>query len=672
MTRKVDSLVPPANTHWRAACGLAVLAATCYPPPVYSDSELFEKTIEELGQLRVTSVSRRSEPLGQSSGSIYLITAEDIRRSGFSSIPEVLRLAPGVEVARENAHSWTVSVRGFNNDLSNKLLVLIDGRSVYSPLYAGVFWDAQDTLLQDIERIEVVSGPGGTLWGANAVNGVINIITRSAEETQGSLVELGAGDEEQATVGIRHGWSIAEDIAARAYLKYSEHDASRTALGAEGVDDGRTVRSGFRVDWEHGDRTRVTLQGDVYGSELGTLVRDDFTLGTLPGPDTPGDVDISGHNLLGRWEHQLENDATLQVQTYYDHTSRDIPGVVKERRDTLDIDLQHQLRLANRHHIVWGAVFRVTSDALDNTLLASFVPDERTDTTWGVFFQDEIALLDDQLFLTVGSKLEKNDYTDFEVQPNLRASWAISEDQLLWAAISRAVRVPSRLDTDLEFTIPSNAPGPFPFYLTVIGNDSFRSEELIASELGYRVGPAQNLSLDLSVFYNQYDHLETLEVGDVIMVGDPPAYLIQPATLGNGMEGDTYGGSLVANWQPMAAWRLQFQYAYLDFDLELKSGSTDTGALSTAGRSPGHQAAIHSFLQLPHDFNLYTGIRYTDELTSFDIRRRTAVDISLGWRPIEVLRVSFTVRNLNHETHLEYGGGNLIERSAYLRAVWTF
>ena len=298
--------------------------------PAHAAADLFERTIEELGELRVVTASRRSEPLREAASSIYVITAEDIRRSGLSTIPEILRLAPGVEVARNGAHSWTISIRGFNSGLSNKLLVLIDGRSVYSPLYAGVFWDAQDTLLQDIERIEVISGPGGTLWGANAVNGVINIITRPASGTKGSLVELGTGDEQQLSLGFRHGFTLSGDMSARAYLKYTDRDASRLLSGEDGVDDVGMTQAGFRMDWDRDASTTMTLQ-------------------------------------------------------------------------------------------------------MDNTLFASFILDERTDRTFSLFFQDQISLWGDRAFVTLGTKLEKNDYTDFEIQPNIRAAWNVADNHTLWA-----------------------------------------------------------------------------------------------------------------------------------------------------------------------------------------------------------------------------------------------
>ncbi|MEX2124184.1 MAG: TonB-dependent receptor [Woeseia sp.] len=649
------------------------LLVPIYPSGVYAALDLFERSIEELGELRVTSVSRKSEPVWTASSSIFVITAEDIRRSGFTSIPEILRLAPGVEVARNGAHSWTISIRGFNSDLSNKLLVLIDGRSTYSPLFAGVFWDAQDTLLQDIERIEVISGPGGTLWGANAVNGVINIITRTAWQTQGSLAELGAGNEHQGAVGLRHGWQVTENIAARAYLKHSDHDASESPTGGDGFDAWRRTQGGFRMDWERARDERITLQGDVYDAELSDLLRGDFTLGTLPGPDMPGQVDISGLNLLARWERQLTDESNIQLQAFFDHTTRDIPGSFNEKRDTLDIDFQHQMTAGTRHNIVWGAGFRSTSDHLDNTLFATFTPDERTDQTFSLFFQDEISLWANSAFLTLGVKLEHNDYTDYEFQPNVRLTWPVDDRQTLWAAVSRAVRIPARLNTDLRLTAPVSVPAlGVPLYVNVFGREDYQSEEVIAAELGYRVQFDDNLSLDLALYHNDYNNLQTQEQQSFAPVGDPLEYFLLSATLDNLMEGESYGGTLVANWQPTAIWRLQFQYAYIDFDLQLKPGSQNDDALSIAGNSPHNQFAVHSYLELPHDLDFYTGIRYVDRLPSMGVPSRTAVDLSLGWRPRERLRTSLTVRNLNDDTHLEFGGGNLIERSVYFMATWTF
>ena len=634
-------------------------------------ADLFERSIEELGQLRVVSVSRRGQPVREAPSAIHVITDEDIRRSGYTTLPEILRLAPGVEVVRNGSHSWTISIRGFNSDLSNKLLVLIDGRSVYSPLFAGVFWDAQDTLISDISRIEVISGPGSTLWGTNAVNGVINIITRNARDTRGLLVDAGAGDEQRALAAVRYGWDVNDDVAARAWVKYADRDAAVLADGGDAFDEWWTARAGFRVDWTMSDTEQFKIQGDVYDAELSDLLRGDFTLGTLPGPDTPGDVDISGYNLLARWLRETEDGGRLRLQAYWDNTDRDIPGSFNERRDTFDLDFQHELRLAD-HQVVWGAGYRWTSDDLDNTLFASFVPEERTDDTFRLFVQDAMGLWSDALLLTLGIELNHNDYTGFEWQPTVRLTWPIDDSHTAWAAVTRAIRIPARLDADLELTAPFDIGIGIPLYANIVGSDEFDSEELIAKELGYRVLVADSLSLDVAVFHNDYDRLQTQEVGTPFVVGDPPEYLIIPGTLANGMEGENWGGTVVANWQALPDWRLQFQYAYLDFDLRLEAGSLDENRLSVAGNSPRHQAAVYSFLELPADFELFAGVRYVDELPAQGVPDRVAADVSVGWRVTEDWRLSLTVRDLNDDTHREFGGDSrLIERSAYLRATWT-
>jgi iron complex outermembrane receptor protein len=654
-----------------------LLIAAAAPPTAAGaatqPSDLFELSIEELGELRVTSVSRRDEPLRDAPSSIYVITSEEIRRSGLNSLPEILRLAPGVEVARNGSHSWTISIRGFNSDLSNKLLVLIDGRSVYSPLFAGVFWDAQDTMVQDIERIEVISGPGGTLWGANAVNGVINVITRSSLDTQGALVDAGAGNELAGFAGLRYGWQMTDDIAARAYVKYLDQDASQMPSGQDGVDDWHFLQGGFRTDWEQSESDRITVQGDVYDASLSDLLRGDFTLGTLPGPDTPGTVDVGGFNLLARWNRDLESGGQMQLQSYFDHTSRDIPGSFNESRDTLDLYFQHDMDAGERHRVTWGAGFRVTSDELDNTLFASFIPDERTDKTVSLFVQDDIGFRGDSVVLTLGAKVEHNDYTDYEFQPNVRLLWRIDDRQSLWSAVSRAVRIPARLNTDLHLVAPFALPGTdIPLYFNAVGNPDFDSEDLVATELGYRVQVHERLSLDLALYRHDYDHLQTQEAGDLILVGTPLEYLVIPATLANNMEGKSYGGTVVATWQALPDWRLQFQYAYLDLDLQLKGGSNDTGALGVAGNSPRHQAAVHSYLELPRDIDFYTRISFVDELPNQAIPDRTSIDASVGWRPVETLRLALTVQSLNDKEHVEFGGGSVIERSAWLNATWTF
>jgi iron complex outermembrane receptor protein len=657
---------------------LLVIATLCAGPAAAepAGAELLDLSIEQLADLEITSVSRVAESLRNSPAAVFVITAEDIRRSGVTSIPEALRLAPGVEVARRSAYEWSVSIRGFNSDLANKLLVLVDGRSVYSPLFAGVFWDVQDTLLEDVERIEIVSGPGGTLWGANAVNGVINIITREANDTQGGYGEILGGNEDRVIGGFRYGGRIGEAVAARAYLKYVERETSLSSDGGQAIDGTRMSRAGFRLDWDARDDDSFSVNGEAYAGETDGLFADEFTIGTLPSGSFRDAVDISGANVLGRWQRRLGAASELSLQAYLDHTRRDIPNTYDERRDTLDLEFQHRIPLGTRHDVLWGLNYRDTRDRIENTLFATFDPPSRDFLQYGVFVQDRIAVAPDRLYLTIGTKVGHNDFTGVEHQPNIRLAWHPDNRQTLWSAVSRGVRIPSRLDQDLVLTVPAAAPGiPLPFYFIVTGNDDFQAEEMVAYEAGYRIQHGDDLSLDVSLFHNEYDGLQTNEPDEPILVFVPPLpHVIVPSHLDNNMRGTSYGGAIVMNWQPMSRWRLRAQYAYLDLDLDTTPASADVTSPALAGNSPEHQAAVHSFLDLPHDTVFYTGVRYVDELPNQLVDAYVAVDVNLGWRFRPNAEVSVAVQNLTDDTHPEFEGGtgSLIERSAYLKLHWSF
>jgi iron complex outermembrane recepter protein len=650
---------------------LAGTRAGAEPDP----SDLLDLSIEELASLEVTSASRIAESLRDAPASIFVITADEIRRSGVTSIPEALRLAPGVEVARRSAYEWSVSIRGFNSDLANKLLVLIDGRSVYSPLYAGVFWDVQDTLLEDIERIEIVSGPGGTLWGANAVNGVINIITRGAGETQGGYGELLGGNEDELIAGFRYGGTIGDGVAARAYVKHVERDSSMARTGQDAVDGMRMSRAGFRLDWDAADSDRFTVVGDLHAGETDGMFSDLFTIGTLPTGTFRDVVDLSGANLLGRWERHLEERGELQLQAIYERTERDIPNTYDETRDTVDLDFQHHLPVGTRQDLLWGLTYRETRDDIGTTLFANFVPARRSFKQYGVFVQDRVALVPDSLYLTVGTKLSDNDYSGFENQPSVRLAWHPDGRQTVWTAVSRAVRIPARLDEDLVLTIPFELPGlPIPVYFVANGTADIASEELVAYEAGWRFQQSEALSFDVAVFHNDYDKLQTNEPDDPVFVLVPPTpHIIVPSHLDSNMRGESVGGTFVANWQPVTRWRTRFQYSYLDLELGITPGSLAVDSPNIEGNSPRHQAAIHSFLDLPHDLSLYAGVRYVDDLPNQSIDAYTAVDANLSWRVRPNLEATLAVQNLTDDSHPEFiAAGNLIERSAYLRLDWFF
>jgi iron complex outermembrane recepter protein len=647
------------------------LALAGAQPALAAAIDLLDLSIEELADLRVTSVSRVEERSSDAPAAVFVITRDELRRSGVTTIAEALRLAPGVEVARRNAHAWSITIRGFNSDLANKLLVLIDGRSIYSPLYAGVFWDVQDTLLEDIERIEVIAGPGGTLWGANAVNGVINIITRPATDTAGAFVEAGAGNEEEGFAGLRYGTTFGNGVAARGYVKASDRDSLKNADGSDGVDESRFAQSGLRMDWGADGADRWTVQGDFYQGEEAGVFQTDFTLGTLPAGTRVDETSLSGGNVLMRWEHALDGGSQFSLQSYYDRTRRDIPQIYNERRATLDLDFQHHLRAVGSHDLLWGAGFRSTQDEIDNTLFATFTPAERRDETTSAFLQDKIAVKGEQMFLTLGSKFEHNDYTGFEAQPSARFSWMIDDRRSIWSAISRAVRIPARLDSDLRLLVPVGRV-VIPLYVSADGNLDYDSEELTAYEAGYRVRPTDRLSFDLTLFHHDYDQLQTVEPQAAIVVLTPVPYAVLPHRIENRLEGTSIGGTLVATWQPTDKWRLRAQYTRLNFDLEHEPGSLDTSRIGEQGNSPENQAGVYSFLNLSKQLELYTGVRYVDELPNLRVDSYLAVNAGLTWSPTETLSTSLSVENLNDAQHVEFGAGKLIERSAYFRVRWTF
>ena len=443
-------------------------------------------SLEELSNLVVTSVSRRPQSLAEAASAIQVITGEEIRRSGATSIPEALRLASNLQVGQLNGNNWAISARGFNSTVANKLLVMIDGRTIYSPLFAGTFWEAQDVPLYDVDRIEVISGPGGTLWGANAVNGVINIVTRSASETQGLLVRAGGGNELREDGAIRYG-GTAGSTSYRVYAQYAGRDAADLPSGADIGDGSNVGQAGFRLDWASGDGDVLTVQGDANEVHTDNPFTDDST--------------SRSQNILARWRRQFSATSELQVQAYYDRALRRVPSSYGDDLQTFDIELQHRFQAGSRHNIVWGLTYRAEHDDFDNVVYA-LDPPHRTLHRPGGFFQDEIALLPDSLHLTVGTKVEDNEYTGAEWQPSVRLAWSFNEDSLLWGAVSRAVRTPSRIDRDL-----ANRTRP-PF---TAGNPDFESEKLIAYELGLRTQPSRPLSLSLATYYNDYDDLRSFE-----------------------------------------------------------------------------------------------------------------------------------------------------------------
>ncbi len=443
-------------------------------------------SLDELSDMEITSVSKRAEKASEAPAAVYVLTDEDIHHSGATTIPELLRMVPGLSVAQAGSHQWAISSRGFNDQFSNKLLVLIDGRTVYTPLFSGVYWDVQDTVLEDIDRIEVIRGPGATLWGANAVNGVINIITKHTKDTKGGYFSSAVGNHERGIVSGRYGAGVGDNLNYRAYASSKSFDEVRGIAGGGARDEWHKEQAGFRTDWDHSDVDNLTVQGDIYhGREDSWLDLPSFTAPFTQ--DFFDDSDLGGANILARWKHSVEEGSDLTFQTYFDHTYRD-DFYLEQRINTFDLDLQHVLAVSERNQLIWGAGYRLVDDNLRGTEYLNYDPKSRAANLWSAFIQNEFALVPDQLLFTIGSKFEHNDYTGFEWQPSTRLALLIDEHHTLWGSISRAVRTPNRTMEDVAFTVAA-APGAPPRLLKLVGNDDVDSEELIAYEAGYRVQP---------------------------------------------------------------------------------------------------------------------------------------------------------------------------------------
>jgi len=629
----------PAVSVWLLALATTIV---CIGEPSHAATDpsgLAELSLEELMNIEVSSVSKKTERLSDAAAAIFVITREDIRRSGYTSIPEILRLAPNLQVARVDSSQYAITARGFNSTTANKLLVLIDGRTVYTPLFSGVFWDVQDTLIEDIERIEVVSGPGGTLWGSNAVNGVINIITRHSRDTKGALVSLGDGTEERGA-GVRYGAKLGEDATLRVYGKGFHRDNTVKGNGMDVQDAWKKGQVGFRTDWSRGSDA-LTLQGDGY---TGTIAQ------------TGDNKSISGANLLGRWNRTLQGGSALQVQGYFDRTRRVYPGTFGERLDTYDIEAQHRFQVGARHEITWGGGYRLMHDATTNSAALAFLPTVRVLTLANGFLQDSITLRE-RLKLTLGVKLERNSYTGVEVLPNARLAWKFRDDALLWSAVSRVVRTPSRLDRDLF------APGQAPFLLA--GGPNFKSEKLTAYEIGYRAQPTPSASFSVSTFYNVYDDLRSIEPG-------PGGTL--PFLISNEMEGHTYGVETWGNYRVSDWWRLSAGYNYLKKNLGFKAGSLDRN-VAAAGNDPEHQFSARSAMNLAHNLEWDVGLRVIDELPSPHVSSYVALDTRLGWTFMKGVELSLIGYNLLDHDHPEFGAAatrSELARAFYAKIVWSY
>ena len=640
-------------------------------------------SIEELLQTRITSASKKSEQLFNVAAAVTVITQEDIQRSGAQNIPEALRMVPGVQVAQLDGSRYAISSRGFNEYFANKLLVLIDGRSVYTPLFSGVYWNAQDTLLEDIDRIEVIRGPGATVWGANAVNGVINIITKNSADTQGTLLTVMAGDYIKPEVSARYGGRADDKTTYRVFAKGFKRDDFETEEGDDAHDAWESLRGGFRIDRQHTAKDTFSLQGEVYDNEAD--VSSELANINSPGRTvTHGTEDYNGGHLLATWNHRYTENSDIDLQLYWDHTYRD-QVVATEERDTIDLEFKHHWDPAGAHDIVWGLGYRWTEDDIDDTFYVSFDPDSKSDDLYSAFLQDDITLIDDTLWLTLGSKFEHNDYSGFEIQPSARVRYKPNERQTLWGAVSRAVRTPSRSEHDFRAYIENDTvtianpyyhpifnPSPtldIPVNGFLNGTDDFDSEELIAYELGYRWQASDTLTFDLALFYNVYDDLRTIDETVTLDLTALPA--TADTYIDNGLEGETYGFEIQSTWQVTDTWKLTGAYSWIDFDLEYKDPALRGDNISDEDLTPRQQLQIRSYLDLPHNLALDSELYFVDELEDRDIDAYWRFDLQLSWQARENMRVTAGVENLFDSGHQEFPARNDILPSEIPRQFWV-
>ncbi|MES2695270.1 MAG: TonB-dependent receptor [Verrucomicrobiota bacterium] len=631
--------------------GAALIASTSPGQPAGAPAALseFKKlSLEELLDVKVTSVSRRAENASRAAAAVEVVTAEQIERTGAASLQDALRLATGVQVSGFGGHSYAISSRGFTSLAANKLQVMQDGRSLYSPLFSGVFWDAYAAMLEDIDRVEVIRGPGATMWGANAVNGVVNIISKDASATQGTLVSAGGGSEERAFGAVRYGGKTGQNTHYRVYGRFHNRDGAALPSGADSFATPSEQQAGFRVDSRSQAGTHLTVQGDYFENEIEATAAQDSS-----------NRDI---NLLGRWTRQYNADTEFQLQSYYDHFERNVPGQMRDRRNTFDLDSQYRSRLGDRHEIIVGANYRVSADHTGSEGTAQFVPDGRTTSMAGAFVQDEITLVPQRFSVVLGSKFQWDSLDGFQPQPNLRALWTPDDHQTVWAAVARAVRMPTRIDEDLRF-VPMPATG----VVFVRGNPDFKPEKLNSFELGYRVRPIKRLYLDVTAFAHDYDDLRSLEPS-------PPLGI--PLVQYNRLDAQTRGVEVAVKFEVAKWWQLSGNYSYLDKKLKPRADSNDPNRGALEGNDAPRLFSLWSAMDLPKRVTLDTMLRHVGTLPVPVVPSYTELDVRIAWRPNDAWQVALVGQNLLDRQHLEFGTASPttseMQRGYYVKGTWRF
>jgi iron complex outermembrane receptor protein len=651
-------------------------AAALGPAQTPTAKDLAQTSLEDLMNIEVTSVSKKEQKLSQVGAAVFVITQEDIRRSGSTNIPDLLRMVPGIHVAQIDANIWAISIRGFTDRYGDKVLVLIDGRSVYSPLTSGVNWDQQDVPLEDIDRIEVIRGPGGTVWGANAVNGVINIITKSAEATRGGLVMASAGSQESLQGLLQYGGTMGQKGAYRVFGSYGNVGNLPSPSGETVADGWHKFHSGFRSDWDLSPRDSLTVQGDLFQSREGQ------TLDTLFSKDLPREaiiddtITVSAGNILGRWNHILANGSDTTFQVYYDGYHRVDRGL-SEMRNTLDFDFHHHLTVGSRQEIVWGLGYRTTSDNTTPGYAATYTPAGRRDSLFSAFLQDDIRLTN-SLSLTLGSKFEHNSYTGFEYEPSAQLVWNLNNRQAFWASASRAIRQPSRADFDLNVYVATFPAGTGVGVVELLGNPRRKAERLNDFELGYRAQISKQLSLDVAAFSSYYYGLQTQEplqpIYDTTRFpgAQPSLRVVVPLLFDDRAHAHNYGAEIFASWSITRRWQLSPGYSYLQMHVAGDPTSQDSSAGAIAYESPKHQFQFHSLLNLTRRVEWDTALYHVGQLVDTGNGPTPSylrLDTRIGWRVGESLEFSVTGQNLQWSAHAEYHDAFAVLHSLAQRSV---
>ena len=638
-------------------------------------SNLAQASLEDLLNIQVTSVSKKQQTLSRAAAAVFIITQEDIRRSGATNIPDLLRMVPGLDVAEINANTWAISARGFNLQFANKLLVLVDGRAVYTPLFGGVYWDTLDVPFEDIERIEVIRGPGGTVWGANAVNGVIDVITKGAAATQGGLVTGGGGSLAQGFGTMQYGGKIKKETNYRIFAKYLNNGPFADLNGQNADDSWHLLHGGFRLDTNLSAKDSLSTEGDFYNANEGAVI----VHSVLSPPANVNEAStaiLSGGNVLGRWNHIFSSRRDVTLQFYIDRYTRDGPES-DDFRDTFDFDFQNHIALGTRQDLIWGLGYRHTADKTVGTIDQAFLPANSAGDLFNAFVQDQITVKADRIALFVGSKVSNDYFTGFDVEPSVRLAWTPSNRRTFWAAISRANRTPTRRDVGLNAALAA-LPGPVEVLL--LGNPNMKSEHVVAYELGYRTQPVNGLSLDVAAFFNTYQGLESLDPSPAFFDSNSlPPVLVHPILLGNGMHGTTQGVEASVNWKATRRWTLSPGYSFLHMNLRTDATSLDTTSVrETEGSSPNHQVQLRSHMELWRRASWDANAYFVDNLPAQLIPSYTRLDTQVSWRLAERIELNLVGQNLLQDNHEEFNSflqsvnSSQAKRSAYAKFTWQF